>query len=141
MDVYRLSVAAHIFLGIILVGFGLFWLIMYTALGRRFDTRETSRLIEIAAASRWPHVVVPYRYRLSLHWLAWLTLFALWGTGVANAKLHGTPEGALWWAKMVLFVLLLGCQAFMSRASSPGLARANFLLLLLMVVISAWVIR
>jgi len=141
MDLYRLSVAAHIFLSIILVGFALFWVIMYTALGRRFRADETARLIGIVKDARWPHVAVPYQWRLRLPWLVSLTLVALWGTGVMNAKLHGTPEGVLWWTKMGLFFAIIACHALMSRGSSPRLGRVNFALVLVMVVVSGWVIR
>ena len=141
MDLYRLSVVVHIFLSIILVGFALFWVIMYTALGRRFASQETERLMGIVKQARWPHVAVPWQWRLRLPWLASLTLIALWGTGVANAKLHGTPEGPLWWTKMALFLLIIGCQVLWSRRSSAPLGWLNFALVLVMVVVSGWVIR
>jgi len=141
MDLYRLSVAVHVFLSIVLVGLALFWVIMYTALGRRFGAGETARLLAIVKDARWPHVAVPYQWRLRLPWLAWLTLLALWGTGVLNAKLHGTPEGVLWWTKMALFFAIIASQVLLSRGSGPRPGRLNFVLVLAMVVVSGWVIR
>ena len=141
MDLYRFSVAVHIFLSIVLVGFALFWVIMYTALGRRFAPNETERLLGIVKQARWPHVVVPWQLRMRLPWLVWLTLVALWGTGVANVKLHASPEGPLWWTKMVLFLVIIGCQVLWSRRSSASLGWLNFALVLVMVVVSGWVIR
>jgi len=137
----RLIVFAHVFLSVLLTGLALFWLIMETALRRRAGTAQAGRLLQVANESRWPHVVVPFRWRLPLPWISWLTLLGLWGTGVFNAKLSDIPEGFLWWAKIGLFVAILTTQVALMQRLSPAKIRLNFVLVTAMVVVSSWLIR
>jgi len=141
MDVYRLSVFAHIFFSVVFTGLALYWTIMLTSLGRRFDAAETARLLGIAHRSRWPHVVVPLAWRLPLPWVTTLTMVALWLTGIVNSKLRGMPEGPLWWAKMGLFLALIALQVALTRRVSPAAVRINFALTVAMLLVSGWVIR
>jgi hypothetical protein len=141
MDLYRLSVFAHLFLGIVLVGLVLFWFIMSRALRQRFGAEETGRLLQVANESRWPHVAVPFRWRLPLPWISWLTLLGLWGTGVVNAKLRDIPEGILWWTKIGLFVAILTTQVSLMQRLGPTKIRLNLALVIAMVLVSSWVIR
>lgn len=138
---YRLSVFAHVFFSVLLVGLALFWIIMSTVLRHRFGAEETDRLLQLVNESRWPHVVVPFRWRLPLPWISWLTLLGLWGTGVLNAKLRDMPEGILWWTKIGLFVAILTTQVSLMRRLGPTKIRLNFALLIAMVIVSGWVIR
>jgi hypothetical protein len=138
---YRLSVFAHVFFSVLLVGLALFWIIMSTVLQRRFGAEETDRLLQLVNESRWPHVAVPFRWRLPLPWISWLTLLGLWGTGVLNAKLRDMPEGILWWTKIGLFVAILTTQVSLMRRLGPAKIRLNFALLIAMVIVSGWVIR
>ena len=141
MDLYRISVVAHLLLGILLVGLALFWFIMTTVLQRRFGVPESGRLLQVVNEARWPHVVVPFRWRLPLPWIAWLTLLGLWGTGVANSKLHELPEGILWWIKIALFVAILTTQVALMQRPDPAKVRLNLALVIAMVLVSGWVIR
>ena len=137
----RLIVFAHVFLSVLLVGLALFWLIMDTVLRRRSGPAEADRLLRIVDESRWPHVAVPFRWRLPLPWISWLTLLGLWGTGVFNAKLNDIPEGVLWWMKIGLFVAILTTQVSLMRRLSPAKIRLNFALVTVMVLVSSWLIR
>jgi len=141
MDLYRISVVAHLLLAIVLVGLALFWFIMATVLRRRFRVPESDRLLQVVSEARWPHVAVPFRWRLPLPWIAWLTLLGLWGTGVANAKLHELPEGILWWTKIGLFAAILTTQVSLMQRPAGTKVRLNLALVIAMVLVSGWVIR
>jgi hypothetical protein len=141
MDLYRFSVFAHIFLGILFTGLALYWIIMASSLPRLLGTVEGGRLLQVAHALRWPPAPVPKALRIPLPWLTWLLILGLWGTGIVNSKLRGMPEGPLWWAKMGLFVVIIGVQVVLTRNPRPAWIRANFVLALTMIVVSGWVIR
>jgi hypothetical protein len=141
MDLYRLSVFAHIFFSVLFTGLALYWIIMFTSLSRRFDAAETARLLGIAHRSRWPHVFVPLAWRLPLPWVTTLTMVALWLTGIVNSKLRGMPEGPLWWTKMGLFLALIALQFALTRRVSRAAVRVNFAVTVAMLLVSGWVIR
>lgn len=141
MDLYRLSVFAHVLLSVVFTGLALYWIIMLTSLGRRFDAAETARLLGIAHGARWPHVAVPKRWRLPLPWLTTLVMVALWLTGIVNSRLRGMPEGPLWWTKMGLFVALIALQVALTRRPYATAVRINFALTLVMLPVSGWIIR
>ena len=141
MDVYRWSVFAHIFFSVLFTGLALYWMIMLTSLSRRFDTGETGRLLGIAHGSRWPHVAVPYKWRLPLSWVTTLVMMGLWLTGIVNSKLRGMPEGVFWWTKMGLFLALIALQVALTRRPYPAAVRFNFVLAIAMLLVSGWVIR
>jgi hypothetical protein len=141
MDVYRLSVFAHIFFSVVFTGLALYWIIMFTSLSRRFDAAETTRLLCIAHRSRWPHVLVPLAWRLPLPWVTTATMVVLWLTGIVNSKLRGMPEGPLWWTKLGLFLVLIALQVALTRRVSPAAVRINFALTVTMILVSGWVIR
>lgn len=141
MDVYRLSVSAHVFFSVVFTGLALYWMIMLISLRRRFEAGETARLLGIAHKARWPHVVVPYKWRVPLPWMTTLVMVVLWLTGIVNSKLRGMPEGALWWSKMGLFLALIALQVALTRRPHPAAIRINFALALAMLLVSGWVIR
>ncbi len=141
MDVYRLSVFAHVFFSVVFTGLALYWMIMLVSLRRRFEAAETARLLGIAHKARWPHVVVPYKWRVPLPWMTTLVMVVLWLTGIVNSKLRGMPEGALWWSKMGLFLALIALQVALTRRPHPAAIRINFALALAMLLVSGWVIR
>ena len=141
MDLYRLSVFAHIFFSVLFTGLALYWIIMFTSLSRRFDAAETARLLGIAHRSRWPHVVVPLAWRLPLPWVTTATMVVLWLTGIVNSKLRGMPEGPLWWTKLGLFLALIALQVALTRRVSQAAVRINFALTVTMILVSGWVIR
>lgn len=141
MDVYRLSVFAHILFSVVFTGLALYWMIMLVSLRRRFETGETARLLGIAHQARWPHVAVPYKWRVPLPWMTTLVMVVLWLTGIVNSKLRGMPEGALWWTKMGLFLALIGLQVALTRRPYPVAIRTNLALVLATLVVSGWIIR
>ena len=141
MDLYRFSVFAHIFFSILLVGMALFWIIMHTALRRRFDAAETIRLLNVAQGARWPHVAIPHAWRLPLPWLGWAIILALFGSGILNLVVGGVPQGPWWWAKLALVVAIAALQFLMTRRARPGLYRAWFVLVLATIPVAGWVIR
>lgn len=141
MDVYRLSVFAHIFFSVVFTGLALYWMIMLVSLGQRFDAGETGRLLGIAHKARWPHVVIPYKWRVPLPWMTTLVMVVLWLTGIVNSKLRGMPEGPIWWTKMGLFLALIALQVALTRRPHPAAIRINFVLALAMLLVSGWVIR
>jgi len=141
MDLYRFSVFAHVFLGILFTGLALYWIIMSTSLQKFFGAVEGDRLLQVAHGLRWPPSPVPKLLRVQLPWISWLVILGLWGTGIVNAKLGEVSEGALWWMKMGLFVALISLQAALIKAPHPRLIQINFVLTLVMVAVSGWVIR
>lgn len=141
MDVYRWTVFAHSFFSVLFTGLALYWMIMLTSLSRRFDAGETHRLLGIAHAARWPHVVIPQKWRLPVSWVTTFVMVALWLTGIVNSKLRGMPEGVFWWTKMGLFLALIALQIGLTRRPYPTVVRANFVLAIVMLIVSSWVIR
>jgi hypothetical protein len=141
MDLYRISVAAHLFLSIILVGLALFWWIMLVALRQRYDSQETLRLLGVANAARWPHVVVPYKLRIPLPFMSWIMLALLAVTGLEITHLAGTPTGILWQTQLVLVAVVVILQLLVTGRPRPALIPLNLLAVLALCVVSALMIR
>jgi hypothetical protein len=141
MDAYRLIVYVHIVLAIVLMGMGLFWLVMLVALRQRFGNAEADQWLGETRGARWPHVVVPRALRLPLPWVSWLLVVALLASGLLVAMLRGLPEGPLWTLKLVLFVAIAGIQIPMSRTSASLAIRVGFWLTLAAIVVSALAVR
>ena len=141
MDTYRLSVLAHLFFSILLVGLALFWVIMRIALSRRFAPGEAMRLLGVAQASRWPHVVVPYKWRLPLPWITWAVVAGAWISGIVSAMSTGRPIWTEWWFKWALVVVITVLQLLMTLRIRPGLIRAQLAALLVTIAVSAWLAR
>jgi hypothetical protein len=141
MDLYRVTVAAHLFLSIILVGLALFWWIMLVALRQRYDSQETQRLLGVANAARWPHVAVPYKLRIPLPFMSWITLVLLAITGLEIMHVAGTPTGILWQTKLVLLAIVLILQLLVTGRPRPALIPLNLLAVLALCVVSALMIR
>lgn len=141
MDMYRLSVLAHLFFSILLIGLALFWVIMRIALGRRFEPAEATRLLAVAQASRWPHVAVPYKWRLPLPWLTWAVIAGAWISGILIAKSTGHLPWMEWWPKWTLVIVVTVMQARMTLRVRPGLFHAQLAALLATIAVSAWLAR
>lgn len=141
MDAYRLLVYLHMVLAIVLMGMGLFWLVMLVALRQRFAPAEADQWLEETRGARWPHVVVPHALRLPLPWVSWLLVAALLVSGLLIAMVRGLPEGPLWTLKLVLFVAIAAIQIPLSRSSTPMAIRAGFWLTLAAIVVSALAMR
>ena len=89
MDTYRVLVALHILLGIVLTGQALFWFVMNVALRREHDAGGTLGLLRTAQSARWPHVAVPWKLRLPLPLMGWMTLVLLAVSGYALLQGRG----------------------------------------------------
>ena len=66
MTWYALVVFVHLFSAVLLTGSVLFWVVMASQLGRRFDDQATDLHLELINEGRWPPVAVPERLRFSL---------------------------------------------------------------------------
>lgn len=141
MDSYRLSVFAHLVFAVVLTGLALFWSIMLMSLRRSHEPPESQRLLGIVNAARWPHVAVPYAWRLPLPWVTWATIAMLVATGVIGLSYRGTPDSVHWWIKMALFTGIALVQALVTRTPSASLIRINFALVITTVIVSGWAIR
>lgn len=141
MDFYRVNVVIHLLAAIGLVGMALFWFIMVAALKQRFDRHESKRLLSILNRARWPHVVVPYRLRAPLPWISCAMIAVLLLTGVTVALANGMPINAFWWYKISLFIVVLGVQAWLFRRPAAILVRLNFVIILVIVVLSGLMVR
>ena len=141
MDAYRVAVYLHIVLAVVLMGMGLFWLVMLAALRQRFSSGETDQWLLEARRARWPHVLVPRAMRLPLPWVTWILLVALVLSGVFIVALRGMPEGKLWQLKLVLVVVIVGVQIPLSHHPSARTIRAGFWLTLAVIAVSAIALR
>jgi hypothetical protein len=129
----------HLVFTVFLVGYALYWAIMVVSLGRTFDPPETERLLDVANRARWPHVVVPWRLRLPLPFMGWGFLGVLLITGVALVASHGFDMVlALKVALAVLFALI---HVGLTRRPARALILVNFVLALLIVVLSGLLVR
>jgi hypothetical protein len=141
MDIYRASVLLHLLCSILLVGQALYWMIMLSSLNRQFAEPVAQRLLLSANAARWPHVIVPYAWRLPLPWVTWITLAILMATGFAAMIDRGTPGGPLWSLKLALLAAIVALQVPLTRRPSAVLIRVNFILVLAIIVVSGWTTR
>jgi len=142
VDGYRVLVYVHLFCSILLAGQALFWFIMLAALRQRFDSQQATTLLQTVNHARWPHVAVPYAWRLPLPWVTWVTVGVLVATGAAMVHYRGgAPAGALWWFKMALTAAVAVIQVVVTRQPQPLLIRINFGLVLGTIVVSGWMIR
>jgi len=142
MDVYRLTVWAHLFFSIVLMGLALFWLVMDVSLRRRFDAAAADGWLKALKSARWPHVAVPWALRLPLPWLTWAIIAVLAVTGIASGKLIGrVPDGSLWVAKFALLAALLCTQAWLTWRPSRSIIRVNFVVVMLTIVASVAAVR
>jgi hypothetical protein len=142
MDAYRVFVYAHVVCSILLTGLALFWFIMLVALRQRFDKAETANLLQTVNHARWPHVAIPYAWRLPLPWVTWAIVGVLAASGIAILQFRaGAPPGQLWWVKMGLLAAVVIIQLLVTRRPNPKLIGLNFILVLAMMLVSGWMIR
>jgi hypothetical protein len=129
----------HLVFTMFLVGYVLYWAIMVVSLRRDLAPAETTRLLEIANRSRWPHVVVPWRLRLPLPFMAWGFLAILLITGLALMASHGV--GTILALKLPLVALFALIQVRLTRRPARALIFVNFVLALVIVVLSGLLFR
>jgi hypothetical protein len=141
MDGYRLSALLHLFSAVLLVGLALFWAIMLWSLKQRVSHDESQRLLGVLNTARWPHVAVPYALRLRLPWMPLLVILVLLVTGLVCLQTRPVAAGALWWSKVALATGLVVTSLASMVRPTPGVIRANFVLVLLAIIVSAWLLR
>jgi hypothetical protein len=129
----------HLVFTMFLVGYALYWAIMVVSLRRDLAPAETTRLLEAANRSRWPHVVVPWRLRLPLPFMAWGFLAILLITGLALMASHGV--GTILALKLALVALFALIQVGLTRRPARALIFVNFVLALVIVVLSGLLVR
>ena len=142
---YVLTVYAHIVAAILLVGYGLFWVVMTTATRRqRIDAAEQARLLASTRRAAWPLG----GGKLTLPLIGWLVLIAAAITGVlclpdsfVMSQLFGGQEyGTLLLAKLVLVAVLIAC--FPRLGSGPTwVAYVSLASMLAIVALSVLVVR
>ncbi len=141
MDAYRASIYIHVFFSVVLTGLALFWTIMAVALGRNFGPEQVAERLLIVKGARWPHVAVPYAWRVPLPWMSWITIAVLVATGAFSFTFRAGGLDGLWWTKLTLLGAIVVVQALLTSRPSPALIHANLALVLAIVVVSGWVIR
>jgi hypothetical protein len=134
-----LAAYLHLVFTVFLVGYTLYWTIMVISLRRDLPVPETARLLEVANRGRWPHVVVPWRLRLPLPFMAWGFLIVLAFTGLGLMARHGF--GAILVLKAALVAMFVVIQVGLTRRPAPALIFVNFVLALLIVVLSGLLVR
>jgi hypothetical protein len=134
-----LAAFLHLVFTMFLVGYALYWAIMVASLRRDLPPLEIDRLLEIANRSRWPHVVVPWRYRLPLPIMGWGFLGVLLITGLALMAGYGL--GMILALKLALAAAFALVQVRLTRRPAPPLIFVNFALVLLIVVLSGLLVR
>jgi hypothetical protein len=134
-------IAAYLHLGftVFLVGYALYWAVMVVSLRRDLAPAESQRLLALANRSRWPHVVVPWRLRLPLPFVAWGFLAVLLVTGLV--LLAGYGFGALLGFKLLLVAAFALIHLGLTRRPAAALIFANLALILLIVVVSGLLLR
>jgi hypothetical protein len=134
-----LAAFLHLVFTMFVVGYALYWAIMVASLRRDLPPLEVDRLLEIASRSRWPHVGVPWRYRLPLPVMGWGFLGVLLITGLA--LMAGYGFGMVLALKVALVAAFALVQIGLTRRPAPPLIFVNFALALLIVVLSGLLVR
>ena len=129
----------HLVFTMFLVGYVLYWAVMIASLRGDFAPAETERLLGIANRSRWPHVVVPWRLRLPLPFMAWGFLGVLALTGLALMASRGFS--AILALKLALVAAFALIQVGLTRCPARALILVNFVLALVIVVLSGLLVR
>jgi hypothetical protein len=96
MGSYQVAAFFHLVLAVLVTGYALFWAIMGLSLSTRFGPKEVLGHLDTVKASRWPHVIVPWKLRLPLPFVGWLLLGAIAVSGLATGYLslsgtHASP--------------------------------------------------
>lgn len=141
MGLYQFVAFLHLVGAVLLVGYLLFWAIMGLALGRRFAPGEVLRYLDIVAASRWPHVLVPWRLRLPWPMVGWAMLAFMLLSGLLLLGIGPVGLDGILIAKLLLVVALVAVHHLLARRPRPPFAYAGLGLGLLVVALSAHLLR
>jgi hypothetical protein len=129
----------HVVFTMFLIGSVLYWTVMLISLRRDFTPGETERLLEIASRGAWPHVLVPWRFRLPLRFMGLGFLAILVISGLPLMARYGL--GAIVAVKMALVMIFAVAQVGLMRRPARALIIVNFVLALGIVILSGLMIR
>lgn len=142
MGPYQLAAFAHLVLAILLTGYALFWAIIALALRRTTGPAETETHLATVAGARWPHVAVPWRWRLPLPAVGWALIGAAAASGLLVGALGGPRElGPALWLKLLAFALVAAVHLPLARRPRPLLAWLGLPLVLVVIVLSVPLVR
>ncbi|HMR30227.1 MAG TPA: hypothetical protein PKA13_05380 [Geminicoccaceae bacterium] len=141
MGLYQLAAFAHLVGAVLLIGYLLLWAIMGLALSRRFAPDEVRRYLGVVAAARWPHVIVPWRLRLPWPLVGWAMLAFMILSGALLLAIGPVGLDGVMWAKLVVVLLLVGLHHLYARRASPPVGYAGLALGLVVVALSAHLLR
>jgi hypothetical protein len=143
MGSYQVAAFFHLVLAALVTGYALFWAIMGLSLSTRFGPKEVLGHLDTVKATRWPHVIVPWKLRLPLPLMGWLLLGAAAVSGLATGHLGTGIAGLtpLYVAKLLLFMGLLAGHARLARRPTPAAGYLAFVLVVLILVASTLMIR
>lgn len=141
MGLYQFGAFVHLVGAVLLIGYLLFWAIMGLALGRRFEPAEVRRYLDVVASARWPHVAVPWHLRLPWPMVGWVMLAVMILTGALLLLIGPVGFDALMWAKLAAVLALVGLHHGLARRATPPVAHAGLGLGLLIVALSAHLLR
>lgn len=142
MGLYQLAALAHLLLAVLVTGYALFWAIMALALRRVCSPMESEAHLATVAAARWPHVVIPWRWRLPLPLVGWLLLAAAIASGLLVGALGGPRELALaFWLKLAAVLALVAAHLMLARRPRPLVAWIGLPLVLAVLVLSVPLVR
>jgi hypothetical protein len=129
----------HLVFTMFLIGYVLYWTVMVISLRRDFAPGETERLLETASRGAWPHVLVPWRFRLPLRFMGLGFLAILVISGLPLMARYGL--GAILALKMALVVIFAVVQVGLTRRPARALIIVHFVLALGIVILSGLMIR
>lgn len=141
MGLYQFGAFVHLAGAVLLVGYLLFWAIMGLALGRRFPHRQVRDYLAIVAAARWPHMGVPWHLRLPWPMVGWVMLAAMILTGAFLLLVGPVGLDGVMIAKLIVVALLVGLHHGLARRATPSVAYAGLALGLVVVALSAHLLR
>lgn len=129
----------HLIAAVLLTGFALYWLVLRLAPippGQGIERRE---LLAAAHAARWPHVGVPWKFRIPVPLLALLATLFLAATGLLLGDVAVDP--GLWRAKLAFVALLALVQLVFLVRIADWTIFAQLPLVLLIILLSAVALR
>lgn len=142
MGAWQLAALLHLVAAVFVVGYLLFWTIMALALGRDRAPAEVERHLAVAAAARWPHVLIPWHLRLPLPVAGWLLLVLAVGSGLLVGALRPAGDlGLAFWLKLATVALLFGVHWPLARRRRPLWAWVALPVALIAVVLSVPLVR
>jgi hypothetical protein len=149
VSLYLFAVYAHVLLCIFLVGYGLFWLILGIGTKEHPDPNGPDGILQRTVGTSWPPKgMAPLGVPLS--GLGWLALIGLVVTGALVQVAKDAPLGDLfagpllgvgYGAKLAVVGLALLVQLGLALRASALLSRLFFLLVVLVIGLSALLAR